>query len=148
MNYKPLHPFFPFSQEPPDIGANIEKYIRETLSTYWPGFPLSAPDAPPWAPERREPSPPRRGKTYDVFELHGYVIVRLNVPATVKAEDIAVQCGLVSLIVEFPSHSVSIPLPALVKRKRARALFKDGVLEVRLPKAVDSDYEPIAIETP
>lgn len=79
-----------------------------------------------------------------VFEIIGFLVIRTQVPADVNHQDIKV---LIS-----PSHATIkgdpsgsdhiIPLPHGARKEGATATFKDGVLEIRIPReneAADSD---------
>jgi HSP20 family molecular chaperone IbpA len=84
------------------------------------------------------------------FETHKSVIFRINVPKETNANLIRVWVSSHHLQLEgIPDtkHKHTFPLPAPVVAKASRAVFKDGVLEIRMPKSVsDKKYREIYVE--
>lgn len=82
------------------------------------------------------------------FETHDYVFVRIPI----RNEDWLHQLRLYhtsnQLIIEhIPERedSNTITLPAIVKKKGATANFKDGILEIKIPKNIDMQYSQIDV---
>lgn len=82
------------------------------------------------------------------FETHDYVFVRIPI----RNEDWLQQLRLYhtsnQLIVEHipeTEDSNTITLPAIVKKKGAIANYKDGVLEIKIPKNIDMQYSQIDV---
>ena len=93
----------------------------------------------------------------DVFEDGESVVVRAELPG-VRKEDVNVQLNLDSITItgkksneyriqekdyylsesSYGSFTRTCQLPAEIIVDKARALFKDGVLEVRIPKSLES----------
>lgn len=83
---------------------------------------------------------------YDVFETHRSVIVRIRLPSDIHPRelDTAISCHKVRI--RLPSGETQvIALPRAVNPKRARALFRNGILELRLPRTGEP-YHPVYVE--
>lgn len=79
-----------------------------------------------------------------LFEILGFVVIRTQVPADIKQEDIKVHISVTHVTIKGdPSGSDHIiPLPQGTKKEGATAVFKDGILEIRIPReneAANSD---------
>lgn len=79
---------------------------------------------------------------YDLFETHNSVIVRLRIPENIHPKHIKLFVGSNRLKVENLStkQKQMITLPNTIDAEGSRAVFKDNVMEVRMPKANDSDF--------
>ncbi|MGE7603737.1 Hsp20/alpha crystallin family protein [Peribacillus sp. NPDC097675] len=84
----------------------------------------------------------------EVFETHSYVFIRIPVKDEVWLKQMKLyhtsNQSIVEGIPEAPDRHV-ITLPALVKKKGAAAQYKDGTLEIRLPKSFNSQYSEIDV---
>lgn len=88
------------------------------------------------------------GLSSSAYETHDYVFVRIPI----KDEDWVKKLSLYhtsnQLIVANipkPDDQHTITLPAIVKKKGATANYKDGVLEVKIPKNIDMQYSQIDV---
>ncbi|WP_066313383.1 Hsp20/alpha crystallin family protein [Bacillus sp. FJAT-29814] len=88
------------------------------------------------------------GLNSSAYETHDYVFVRIPI----KNEDWVKKLKLYhtsnQLIVSDipnPEDQHTITLPAIVKKKGASANFKDGILEVKIPKNIDMQYSQIDV---
>lgn len=82
------------------------------------------------------------------FETHNYVYVRISIKQEEWIKKLRIYHTSNQLIVEhIPHHEDkhTITLPAIVKKKGASATFKDGVLEVKIPKNIDLQYSQIDV---
>lgn len=82
------------------------------------------------------------------FETHDFVFVRILIKKDEWVKQLRIYHTTNQLIVEhLPDHDDkhTITLPAIVKKKGAIATFKDGVLEVKLPKNIDMQYTEIDV---
>jgi len=79
--------------------------------------------------------------SYELFQTHRHVIVRLIVPERMKPRRLRIFAGVQRLRIEgLPNEGKqTVELPALVYADTARALFKDGVLQVKLMKRPAND---------
>lgn len=78
---------------------------------------------------------------YETFETHSNVIVRVSVPPDVHVKNIHVYAGSTQLKLEQdPSRKkLYIDLPRPVEGAAAKAVYKDRILEIRLPKLDEAD---------
>jgi len=92
----------------------------------------------------------------DVFETKDEVVATIELPG-VKKENISLKVSPSALVLQvrqghreekhstghyeysarFEGHAESISLPAVVESSKAKATYKNGVLEVRVPKQSD-----------
>jgi len=82
------------------------------------------------------------------FETHNYVYVRISIKHEDWIKQLRIYHTSNQLIVEhIPRHEDkhTITLPAIVKKKGASATFKDGVLEVKIPKNIDLQFSQIDV---
>ncbi|WP_309120451.1 Hsp20/alpha crystallin family protein [Paenibacillus sp.] len=88
------------------------------------------------AKESRSSSAAGRPLSYELFQTHRHIIVRFVVPERIKARQLRVYAAVQRLRVEgLPNGGKqTVALPALVYADTARALFKDGVLQIKLMK--------------
>ena len=79
---------------------------------------------------------------HEVFETHNSVIVRVNIPVGTHIRNIRVHAGNGQLMLEKDPSRVKqyIRLPAVVDPDEAKAAYKDGVLEIRLPRLDDTEF--------
>jgi len=90
---------------------------------------------------RSASSPTGRPLAYELFQTHRHVIVRFVVPGRINPRRLRVFAGIQRLRIEgLPNEGKqTVALPALVYADTARALFKDGVLQVKLMKRASND---------
>lgn len=71
-----------------------------------------------------------------LFEILGFVVIRTQIPDDVNQENIKVSISTTHVTIKGdPSGSDHIiPLPPGAKKEGATAVFKDGILEIRIPK--------------
>lgn len=82
------------------------------------------------------------------FETHDFVFVRIPIRNEDWLKKIRICHTSNQLIVErIPEYDDkhTITLPAIVKKKGAAATFKDGMLEIRIPKNVDMQFSEIDV---
>jgi len=77
----------------------------------------------------------------DIFETHRSVIVRIRVPEGVNPRELDVAISSHKVRIKQPSGEKRvIALPRAVNPRRARSMYKDGILELRLPKTREPYY--------
>ncbi|MFJ7745837.1 Hsp20/alpha crystallin family protein [Peribacillus sp. NPDC097295] len=84
----------------------------------------------------------------EVFETHSYVFIRIPVKDEAWLKQMKLYHTSNQSIVEGIPEATDrhvITLPALVKKKGAAAQYKDGTLEIRLPKSFNSQYSEIDV---
>ncbi|MBT2656262.1 Hsp20/alpha crystallin family protein [Bacillus sp. ISL-18] len=82
------------------------------------------------------------------FETHDYVFVRIPIRNEEWLNQLRLYHTSNQLIVEhIPDRedSNTITLPAIVKKKGGTANYKDGVLEIKIPKNIDMQYSQIDV---
>lgn len=84
-----------------------------------------------------------------VFDTHDDVFVIIPVKERSDLEMMRIYHTSNQLMIEhFPKsddkHTIS--LPAVVKKKGSRASFKEGTLEIKLPKSIHTQYTEIDIQ--
>lgn len=117
-------------------------------------FPLMSPS---WFPRLRMPDMEEISPTVDIFEEGDNVVVKAEIPG-MKKEDIDVNITDDTITVSgekkkeekvekkdyyrlersYGSFSRSFRLPKEVQTDRAKATFKDGVLEITVPKTEEA----------
>lgn len=84
----------------------------------------------------------------EVFETHSYVFIRIPVKDEAWLKHMKLYHTSNQSIVEGIPEALDrhvITLPALVKKKGAAAQYKDGTLEIRLPKSFNPQYSEIDV---
>lgn len=73
--------------------------------------------------------------SYDLFETHRSVIIRLHIPKDVSPHKVRASVNRRKVRIELPSGKrQEIRLEKPVNPKRSHAVYKEGILEVRMPK--------------
>jgi HSP20 family molecular chaperone IbpA len=85
---------------------------------------------------------------HQVFEAHHYMIVRIDLPDDVSAEDVKVFLNTNELKVQAGEEDVTktINLPVNGSYKGSEALYKDSVLEIRIPKKNNDTFHEIPVQ--
>jgi HSP20 family molecular chaperone IbpA len=167
----PFNSFFPFKDgiqqwlKQSDHSASIEKYVQETISkTLENSMKMLQQNAEMmngFFGEAR--SNPFKGQTstsavqsdslknqFDIFESHEDVYVKIQVPDAGKLQHIKIFHTSNQVIVEgYPNEDSRhvIALPAIVRKKGASTSYKDGFLQIKLPKGIDMQYTEIDVPT-
>jgi HSP20 family protein len=135
----------------------FERFFDDFRHLTWPRF---------WRPERW---PFQRGAIHapaiDVVDEKDEVVVKAELPGLAK-DDVRVELTDSTLIIkgekrrekevkeenyyrserEYGSIHRSVELPVAVKTENVKATFKDGVLEVRLPKTEEAKRKPVKVQ--
>ncbi|GAA0336415.1 spore germination protein GerT [Bacillus carboniphilus] len=135
----------------PFPSGQFQKYMDQMMNQMFPPqfkHMMNSPGA--WAGSNQ--NAPTKGSSpfqETVFETHDDVYVRLSIGETDWLHNMKVsynrhQC----IITDSPEEGESwtIQLPAIVKKKGARALYKDGILEIKIPKSME--WQETEIELP
>lgn len=126
-----------------EMEKRFEEFFRRPLSLFGPS----------WLPRLRMPELEELSPTVDIYEDGNDVVVKAELPGMRKEDiDVKLTDGAVTISGEkkkeekvekknyyrlersFGSFSRSFNLPAEVQTEKASAQFKDGILEVRVPK--------------
>lgn len=112
----------------------IEDYVKEMLAQVLPGGATQ----PPSVPSRMRP---------DVIDTHHCLIVRANVPERANLRKLKVFFHANRLRISgLSDEEVIVPLPALGRYEGSKAIFKDDVLEIRIPKELNETHQEISIQ--
>ncbi|WP_142752233.1 Hsp20/alpha crystallin family protein [Neobacillus piezotolerans] len=124
----------------------IEKYIRDAIEAYLPKgtenafhFSREEPDGQTTVPAASTQS------QASIFVTHDYVYARLPISEG-NEENIRLYHTSNQLIIEnLPGQGekLSYDLPAVVKKKGATASVRDGILEIKLIRAIDVQLSEI-----
>jgi hypothetical protein len=82
------------------------------------------------------------------FETHDFVFVRIPLKNEEWIKQLKLYHTTNQLIIEhIPEFDDkhTIPLPAIVRKKGSSANFKDGTLEIKLPKNIDMQFSEIDV---
>jgi HSP20 family molecular chaperone IbpA len=83
---------------------------------------------------------------YNLFETHDFMIVRINIPQ-LNMDTVNLFLNLNLLILEgMPNGKQTIILPAVGKWNGCKAVYKNNVLEIRIPKLKHRNAKSIRIE--
>lgn len=84
----------------------------------------------------------------EVFQTHNHVIVRIKVVKGVKPRQLRLYAGLQRLRIDgLPESGTQyVRLPGLVHPETSRAMYRDGVLQVKLPKRkINERFEEVDV---
>lgn len=148
---------FPFNKDLKDSlqkmkPEEIDKYVQDIIGKVFPANmrgmmnPMDILNGFQTSPSQQPASSGNLNSS--AFETHDYVFVRIPI----KDEDWLKKLRLYhtsnQLILEhIPEHDDkhTITLPAIVKKKGAAANYKDGILEVKIPKNIDMQFSQIDV---
>ncbi|CEG27521.1 Hsp20/alpha crystallin family protein [Bacillus sp. B-jedd] len=123
----------------------IEKYVRDAMEAYFPGQSLNPFQS---AETNGQESSQEAGQSEAaIFNTHDFVFVRVEVPEE-RMDHIRLFHTSSQLIIEdFPEQGKKkvYSLPSVVKRKGASASIRDGILEIRLLRAIDVQLSEISL---
>jgi HSP20 family protein len=144
------------------LRENFEREMERMMDDLW-----RHPFAGFWDTNRRWPARTvaMEMPVVDVYEEKGEVVVKAEVPGLSK-DDLSVNLSDSVLTIEgsksreekinekdycrseraFGSFSRSVELPAEVKDEQVKATFKNGVLEIRLPKTEESKKRVVKVK--
>ncbi|MGE5631616.1 MAG: Hsp20/alpha crystallin family protein [Caulobacteraceae bacterium] len=140
--------------------TEIQKFMQEILSQFGISSPFVQAFVPPLAqsliaplsqylnwnmnrpiytgPVSSEPEEAPKPKSLNsiLFEIHGFVVIRVNVPDGVAEKDlkIFITPGYVTVKGDPTGQDLVVQLPPGTKKEGATAAFKDRVLEIKIPK--------------
>lgn len=141
----------------PEASKNLSPFAEmERMFEVFHKSPFSL-FGPSWWPGTRFPEMDDITATVDIFEQDGDVVLKAEVPG-MKKEDIEVNLSENTITISgkkerqekvekkdyyrlersYGSFKRSFHLPSGVQSDRAKANFKDGVLEVRIPKTEEA----------
>jgi HSP20 family molecular chaperone IbpA len=86
----------------------------------------------------------------EVFETHDRIIAKINIPQHIKLDNIRVYVNGSNIKLEEINEGLNqlIKLPASINEKSAKALFRDGILQIQSKKQfTKSDYHEVFIRS-
>lgn len=142
----------------PDVFDEMDRFMER----YFGGWGLR----PSWMPRFTWPEEMRTSyPRIDVFEEEGEVVVKAELPGVEKESlDVEITEGAVAVSGEkkkeekvekkdyyrmersYGSFRRKMPLPAEIRSEEAKAVFRDGVLEIRAPKKTVEKKLKVEIE--
>ncbi|WP_071459848.1 Hsp20/alpha crystallin family protein [Bacillus massilinigeriensis] len=133
--------------------GDVEKYIQDLFGKMFNENMEGVMNPNEWMKAVQPLQQNSRGDTQhkgaSVFETHDYVYIRLNLEHENSLKDMKIfHTSNKAIIENLPQigEKLSITLPSLVKKKGASAVHKDGVLEIRIPKAVDMQFSEVDVK--
>ncbi|MGZ4159965.1 MAG: Hsp20/alpha crystallin family protein [Neobacillus sp.] len=148
---------FPFSKDMKDVMQKmkpdqIEGYVQDLMGKMMPGNMRGMMNPQELFSGFQSPLS-QQHPTTDVlnssaFETHDFVFVRIPIKSDEWLKQLRIYHTSNQLIVEHIPQAEdkhTITLPAIVKKKGASANFKDGILEVKIPKNVDMQFSQIDV---
>jgi len=123
----------------------IEKYVRDAMEAYFPGQSLN----PFQTAEKygEETSQEAGQPEAAIFNTHDFVYVRMEIPEermdNIRLYHTSSQLIIENLLEEGKKKVYS--LPSVVKKKGASASIRDGILEIRLLRAIDVQLSEISL---
>jgi HSP20 family protein len=147
--------------EPPrtfeDFERMLEDFWRRPFPSFFPPFPSLFPQL--------GGDVFRRGPSVDVYEEMNDVVVKAEIPGLTK-EDVQVSLTDTSMTLSgekkkedevkedvysysertYGKFSRTLSLPCKVKSDKGQATFKDGILEVRIPKTEESKKRHVTVK--
>ncbi|CAM3496273.1 Hsp20/alpha crystallin family protein [Cytobacillus oceanisediminis] len=149
---------FPFNKDMKNLmqqmkPEEIDKYIQNIMGQMFPQNMQGMSGTPDFmkgfntaAAGQKQPNPAALDSS--VFETHDHVYVRMLIKKEDWLKDMKLYHTSNQMIIEhIPEKDDKhiITLPAIVKRKGSTAHFKDGFLEIKIPKNVDMQYSEIDV---
>lgn len=113
----------------------VEDYVKTLLSNHIPN-------------SDQTPTSPLSPVSYNIFETHHFVLVKILVPSHIEPKTLSLHVSPIELLVHgLPrNEETAIRLPALVRQNGSKAVYKDRVLEVRLPKELRPHTQSVPIK--
>lgn len=149
-NWKDFNPFGG-ANDPKSMNPSIEKYVKNILSQSMPSSFLpdlfnetEEKDEPDFEEEVHQPK-----ENYQVFEMHDYVVVRVNIDVSVHVRDLKIYHTSNQLTIEGNPNQHDkqvISLPSLVQHKGTKAIFRNHILEIKMTKERDYRLTQIDIQ--
>ncbi|MDZ5474631.1 Hsp20/alpha crystallin family protein [Bacillus sp. 31A1R] len=149
---------FPFNNQMKNMTEqinpnNIEGYIQDMMSKMFPqhmeGMNQQTPPNPFFNQNSNTSSSNKKSPLdSSVFETHEYVYAMVPIKNEEWLRKLKLFYTSNQLIIEHipdDRDKQIITLPAIVKRKGATAQYKDGLLEVRIPKNIDMQFSEIDV---
>jgi HSP20 family molecular chaperone IbpA len=141
-NFDPIRDYFTDSDNREEMFSGIGDYVRRVLSQHFPESDIQ--DDRQTAPRSQRPHPQFNEK---IIELHGFVILQIMIPEDMINNIIVETNSSQIVLYGMPSgEPKKIKLPCFIRPKLAKAIYRDELLEIRLPKTLDEPFQQIPIK--
>lgn len=153
---------FPYNEQIKDFLENgypkgIESYVQgvleKSMQPFTSGFPFNTdPQNPIFSSTtNRNKITETQNKSiqYHVFETHDDVYIQIPIHDKGVLENIKIYHTANKSMVEGIPTKIDkheIILPAIVKKKGAQAIYKDDLLQIRIPKNIDFQFTEIDVQ--
>lgn len=159
--------YFPFNQNikdliehkgfPKGIDSYIQQAIEQSLKQFPPAMPFhdeafnKAFDFARTKPKHSsQAQQQKREFRHHVFETHDDVYIQIPIEDKKMLGNIKIyhtsNKAMIEGLPEAYDEKQIIILPAIVKKKGAQATYKDGLLEIKIPKNIDYQFSEIHVE--
>lgn len=131
----------------------IDKYVQDIMGKMMPGNMQGMMNPQDMMSHFQSPLSTGTPQSQDAlhsttFETHDFVFVRIPIKDEDWLKQMVIYHTSNKLLLEhIPQHEDkhSITLPAIVRKKGAAANYRDGILEVRIPKNFDMQFSQIDV---
>jgi HSP20 family molecular chaperone IbpA len=131
----------------------IDKYVQDIMEKMMPGSMRGMMNPQDifngfQQPLATQAAPSTRAMQTTAFETNDFVFVRIPIKNDEWLKSLQIYHTSNQLIIEhIPENDDkhTIVLPAIVRKKGAVANYKDGMLEIRIPKNVDMQFSQIDV---
>ncbi|MGG5253943.1 Hsp20/alpha crystallin family protein [Neobacillus sp. SM06] len=147
---------FPFNKDSKNMlqqmkPEEIDKYVQDIMEKMIPGTMRGMMNPQDMLNQFQSPIGSQQSQDAlqsTTFETHDFVFVRIPIKNEEWLKQMAIYHTSNKLLVEhIPNYEDkhSITLPAIVRKKGAAANYRDGILEVRIPKNIDMQFSQIDV---
>ncbi len=142
---KNLDPFHSMNED--ELQAIIEQWVRQVfpqnIGSLLKNISGSNKEKP--NPERESPRPVKES----VFETHDFIFIRIPVDDESLLDRIKIfhslnKCFIYGLSEDKKPYTII--LPATVKKRGATAVYRDHILEIKIPKSLDWQMSEIDVD--
>jgi HSP20 family molecular chaperone IbpA len=134
--------------KPEEINQYVQDMMGKMFGAHSSGM-FNPQDLMKHAQSTQNPNPQKESSLItSVFETHDYVFVRITINNEEWLKQLRIYHTSNTMIIEHIPELTdkhTLILPAIVKKKGASARFKDGMLEVRVPKNTDMQFSEIEV---
>ncbi len=147
---------FPFNKDSKNMlqqmkPEEIDKYVQDIMEKMIPGTMKGMMNPQDILNQFQSPIGSQQSQDAlqsATFETHDFVFVRIPIKNEEWLKQMTIYHTSNKLLVEhIPDYEDkhSITLPAIVRKKGAAANYRDGILEVRIPKNIDMQFSQIDV---
>ncbi|WP_027409034.1 Hsp20/alpha crystallin family protein [Anoxybacteroides tepidamans] len=155
----PFLSFFPFQEgiqkwlrhtQASDIEQHVQRSIAESIANSMHMYEQNTEMLKRLFTPSRSSSPHRSHPKLDidVFETHDDIYVKIPLSSSSMLDTMKIFYTSNQLIIEgipSPDDRHTITLPSLVKKRGASTSYKEGVLQIKIPKRVDFQFTEIDV---